>query len=284
MITTTAAIIGAGELGGAVAHALARRESVSRVLLVDAAEGVAQGKALDIQQAGAIEGFHTQLAGTHDATRVAGCAVCIVADHAGREPREWHDEEALAHLSQMAAFIGEAPLLFAGVQQAPLMLMLAREAGWPTARLIGSAVEALAAAVRAIVAMEARCSPAEVMLTVLGTPPAGFVVPWSEASIGGYALERVLTPVQLTRIEGRTARLWPPAPYTLALAAATVTEAIVRSSCRAFSGLTVLQGEFGVRGRVGAIPILLSNTGIIHARVPSLSTRERVLLETALGS
>lgn len=282
-MTTTAAIIGAGELGGAIAHALARRESVSRVLLVDAAGQVAPGKALDIQQAGAIEGFHTQLAGTDDATRAAGCSVCIVADRAGREPVEWQGEEGLAHLSRLAPFIADAPVVFAGVRQAPLMVLLAREAGWPPPRLIGSAAEALASAVRAIVAMEARCSPAEVMLTVLGTPPSGFVVPWSEASIGGYALERVLTPVQLSRIEARTARLWPPSPYTLALAAATVTEALVRSARRAFSALTVLQGEFGVRGRVGAVPVLLSSTGIVHTRVPSLSTRERVLLETALG-
>ena len=41
------------------------------------------------------------------------------------------------------------------------------------------------------------------MLTTLGTPPAGFVVPWSEASIGGYALDRMLSQVQLTRVEAR---------------------------------------------------------------------------------
>lgn len=282
-MTTTAAIIGAGELGGAIAHALARREAVSRVLLVDAAGRMAEGKALDIQQAGAIEGFHTQLAGTDDPSRIAGCSVCIVADRAGREPLEWRDDEGLAYLSALATFVDEAPLVFAGIRQAPLMLMLAREARWPAARMIGSAAEALVSAVRAIVAIEARCSPTEVMLTVLGTPPSGFVVPWSEASVGGYALERVLSPVQLTRIESRTAKLWPPAAYTLALAAAVMTEALVRSSRRALSALTVLQGEFGIRGRVGAMPVLLSGTGIVHTRVPSLSTRERVLLETALS-
>lgn len=282
-MTTTAAIIGAGELGGAIAHALARREAVSRVLLVDAAGRMAEGKALDIQQAGAIEGFHTQLAGTDDPSRIAGCSVCIVADRAGREPLEWRDDEGLAYLSALATFVDEAPLVFAGIRQAPLMLMLAREARWPAARMIGSAAEALVSAVRAIVAIEARCSPSEVMLTVLGTPPSGFVVPWSEASVSGYALDRVLSPVQLTRIESRTAKLWPPAAYTLALAAAVMTEALVRSSRRALSALTVLQGEFGIRGRVGAMPVLLSGTGIVHTRVPSLSTRERVLLETALS-
>jgi len=280
---TTATIIGAGELGGAIAHALARRESVSRVRLVDAAGGIAAGKALDIQQAGAIEGFHTQLDGTDDISRITGCTLCIVADRAGRDGGEWQGDDGFAYLSRLAPFIGDAPVLFAGVQQTSLIRLVAREGGWRRERLIGSASEALRSAVRAIVAMEARCSPAEVMLAVLGTPPSGFVVPWSEASIGGYALERVLTPVQLTRIEARTARLWPPASYTLALAAAAVTEAIVTSSRRAFSALTVLNGEFGVRDRVGAIPVLLSTSGVVHTRVPSLSPRERVQLETALG-
>ena len=108
-------------------------------------------------------------------------------------------------------------------------------------------------------------------------------MPWSEASIGGYALERVLTPVQLTRIQARAARLWPPGAYTLGMAAAFVVEAIIRGSRRAASVLTVLSGEFGIRDRVGALPVLLAPSGIVHTRVPSLSTRERVLVETALG-
>jgi malate/lactate dehydrogenase len=123
-----------------------------------------------------------------------------------------------------------------------------------------------------------------VQLTVLGAPPAGLVVPWSEASIGGYVLERVLSQVQLTRLEARVARLWPPGPYALGLAAARVVEALVTSSRRTRTVLAVLGGEFGVRGRVGALPALLSTTGIVHTRVPTLNTRERVQLETALGA
>jgi hypothetical protein len=48
--------------------------------------------------------------------------------------------------------------------------------------------------------------------------------------------------------------------------------------------LTVLGGEFGVRGRVGTLPALLAPTGIVHARVPTLNTRERVQLETILSA
>lgn len=223
---TTAAIIGAGDIGGAIAHALARRQSANRVWLIDAAGSAAAGKALDIQQSGAIEGFDTQLGGTTDVTRVIGCNVCIVADRFGAGSPEWQGDEAYAQIGRIIASIPGTPVVFAGAAQASLIAQLAREAGVQRNVLIGSAPEALVSAVRSIVALEARCSPTEVMLTVLGTPPAGFVIPWSEASIGGYGLEHVLSQVQLTRITARTARLWPPGPFALGQAAAGVASTL----------------------------------------------------------
>jgi malate dehydrogenase len=280
---TTAAIIGAGELGGAIAHALARRDSAARVVLVDPTGNVAAGKALDIRQSGAIDGFRTELDGTTDATRITACDVCIVADRAGQGSPEWQGDEGSTYLTQLLPFIQDAPIVFAGAAQASMILALARDARVPRTHLLGSAPEALASAVRAIVAMEARCSPTEVMLTVLGTPPEGFVVPWTEASIGGYALEQVLTQVELARVNARAARLWPPGPFALGQAAACVAHGILHSGRRAYSVLTVLDGEFNTRGRVGALPALLSATGIVHTRVPALTTRERVQLETSLS-
>jgi malate dehydrogenase len=280
---STVCIVGAGELGGAIADALARGERVPRVLLVDAAGNVAAGKALDIQQSGAVKGFHTHLDGTDDVTRVAGCSVCVVAD-ASQPASEWQGDDGLTMLTPLLRYVGDAPIVFAGAMQAGLLESVGRESKVRRERLIGSAPEALAAAITAVVAMEAGCSPAEVRLTVLGSPPGGFVIPWSEACIGGFALERVLTQVQLNRLASRAASLWPPGPYTLGLAAARVTEALVTSSRRAFSVLTMLAGEFGVRNRVGSLPALLSTSGIVHTRVPTLSTRERVQLETALGA
>jgi malate/lactate dehydrogenase len=131
------------------------------------------------------------------------------------------------------------------------------------------------------------------MLAVLGvaaeaspsTPlrASGFVIPWSDASIAGYALERTLTAAQVARIEARAAKLWPPGPFTLGLAAARVAEGIVSSARTRFSVLTLLGGEFGARNRIGALPVLLNRRGIASVREPALNTRERVLVETALG-
>ena len=65
--------------------------------------------------------------------------------------------------------------------------------------------------------------------------------------------------------------------------ASRVVEALVTSARRAFSVLTVLDGEFGVRNRVGAVPCLLAPSGIVHVRLPILNPRERVQLESVLG-
>jgi malate/lactate dehydrogenase len=130
--------------------------------------------------------------------------------------------------------------------------------------------------------MEARCSPADVSVAVLGTPPDAFVIPWSEASIGGYALERTISQVQLRRLEARTARLWPPGPYALGAAAARVVEGMLEAARRSYNILTVLEGEFGVRDRVAAVPALLGPHGVADVRTPLLNRREQVQLDTAL--
>jgi malate dehydrogenase len=271
------AIIGAGDLGGATAQALASRDRVGRLLLIDAAAGAAAGKALDLRQAGAIDRSHTALEGTDDLSRVTGCHVCVVADRFASGSPEWQGEEALALLGRLNPYLGAMPVVFAGAVQSDLVAAAARELGIPPGRLIGSAPEGFAAAARGIVAMEARCSARDVSLTVLGAPPR-LMVPWSEASIGGYALERTLDQVQLNRLEGRLPSLWPPGPYTLGLAAGRVTEAILESSRSAVAVLTMLNGEFGVTNRIGTVPALLSSSGIVHTRTPALNTRERVML------
>jgi malate dehydrogenase len=279
---TTVAIVGAGDVAGAAAQALASRDTASHVLIVDANRGVAAGKALDIQQSAAVDGFHTTLHGTSDESRLTECDVCVIADRFGAAG-EWRGDEGLSMLVRLASHLGDSPIVFAGASQLDLLSSVAAETGIRRTRLIGSSPEALVSAITAIVSMEAGCSPREVLLTVLGAPPAGFVVPWGEASIGGYAMLRVLSQVQLGRIEARAARLWPPGPYALGAAAARIVTAILSNSRQSFSVLTPLGGEFGVKGRAGALPARLGAPGIVETRVPELDARQQVRLQVALG-
>jgi malate dehydrogenase len=279
---STVAIVGAGHVAGATAHALAMSDRVGRLLLVDDAASAARGKALDIRQSGAISQFRTRLEGTDDLTSVTGCDVCVIADRfeAGGE---WSGDEGLAMIKRLLPYVGKTPLVFAGASQGGLIAFAATEAGIDRRRLIGSAPEALISSVVAITALEAGCSPREVMLTVLGAPPSSFVVPWSEGSIGGYPLHAMLSQVALARVEARLRHLWPPGPYVLGAAAARITSAIVSSSRQSFSLLTQLRGEFAVRDRPGILPARLATGGIVQTRVPELTTRERVQLQAALG-
>jgi malate dehydrogenase len=278
---STVAVFGAGDIGAACAQALASRDCARRILLIDSAASGAAGKALDIQQAGPIAGFHTRLEATADETRAIGCAVVVVADRLAAGSPEWQGEEALALVRRVAAS-SDVPIVFAGAARATLMRSASQELRIAARRLIGSASEAFSSAVSAIVAMEARCSPADVSVAVLGAPPDAFVIPWSEASIGGYALERTVTQVQLRRLEARAARLWPPGPYALGAATAHVVEGLLDAARRSFSVLTVLEGEFGVRNQVAAVPALLAPHGVAHIRTPLLNRREQVQLDTAL--
>jgi malate dehydrogenase len=280
---TTVAVFGAGDIGAACAQALASRDRVRGVVLIDSAASAAAGKALDIQQAGAIAGFHTRLDATADETRAIGCAALVIADRFAGGSCEWQGEDALALLKRVAGS-SEAPIVFAGAEQAALMRAASQELRIAARRLIGSASEAFSAAISAIVAMEARCSPADVSVAVLGAAPDAFVIPWSEASIAGYALERTVAQVQLRRIEARAARLWPPGPFALGAAAAQVVEGMLDAARRSYSVLTILDGEFGVRNRVAAVPALLSPHGVAQIRTPLLNRREQVQLDTALGA
>lgn len=279
---STVAIVGAGHVAGATAHALAMSDRVGRLLLVDDAASAARGKALDIRQSGAISKFHTRLEGTDDLSSVTGCDVCVIADRFGAGG-EWSGDEGLATIKRLLPYVGKTPLVFAGASQGGLIAFAATEAGIDRRRLIGSAPEALVSSVVAITALEAGCSPREVMLTVLGAPPSSFVVPWSEGSIGGYPLQAMLSQVAQARVERRLGHLWPPGPYVLGAAAARITSALVSSSRQSFSVLTQLRGEFAVRDRPGILPARLAAGGIVQTRVPELTTRERVQLQAALG-
>jgi malate/lactate dehydrogenase len=275
---TTAAVLGAGALGGAVAQALAAREAVDRVLLIDPNGSAAAGKALDLLQACAITGTHSRLQGSSDAARAAGCDVVVVADAFGSSDEAPHG----AHLAALGNINRTAPVVFAGATHAPLLRTMASDSDTGSTRAMGSSPEALISAVRAIVALEARCAPAELTLAVLGVPPDGFVVPWSDATIRGGSLHAILSPGQIARLDARIARLWPLDAYALGAAAAVVVEGALRSARRAFNVLAWLEGEYGMRSGIGTVQAWLSPAGIVRRTIPALSARERTLLESAL--
>ena len=120
-------------------------------------------------------------------------------------------------------------------------------------------------------------------MTVVGRPPGQIIVPWEDASIGGRRDSEVLTPPALTRLDNRLARMWPPGPFTLASAATRLLKAAATRSRLAISAFVAVTREEGERGTVGMLPVILHSEGVAAVLAPTLSTRDRVRLETALG-
>ncbi len=279
---STVAILGGGDLGGALAHALARRARVRAIRLIDPMGGVAAGKALDILQSGPIEQYQTRLSGSADVSEAIGAAAIVVCDRVGQPPVEWQGDAALSLLRPLARAGAPPPLVFAGVGQRELMFQAATELGWPRQRMAGAAPESLAASLRAMVAVEADCSPQDVSIAIAGVPGVHLVVSWNDATIAGQPLTRVLPPVSLARLDARAARLWPPGPYVLAAAAARLVEAFVVESRHRFTAFAVLDGELGVRRQVAAVPVTVKH-GAVRVLEPTLGPRERVAFDTALA-
>lgn len=280
----TVAIIGAGDIGGALARELAALDIVSRIVIVDDLANVAAGKALDVAQSGPVDGYHTALAGTNDLAAVVGAAAIVIADRAAQPANEWQDDAGLAVLKRIAGLNQKAFIVCAGAKQASIIEKGVNEAGVPRLRVFGSAAEALRSAVIAITAAEANAAPSDIALSVLGRPPQHVIVPWDEASIGGRCATNVLSAAQLARLDARVARLWPPGPYALASAATRLMQTAITRSPRVHAAQVAVTREEGTAGRSAMMPVTLQPSGIASLVEPSLSARDRVRFETTMAA
>ena len=275
------AIIGAGEIGGAVARALASRSRIDAIRLIDDQKSVAAGKALDLLQSGPISGSDTRIEGAADLAAVSGAAAIVLADGAAG-PLDGEQGLALLRRLSQGAYLDGAVLVCASAAHGALMQRAFDELGLPRRRVIGSAPEALAATGRMLAAVDARAASNQVALTVIGKPER-FLIPWTDASIAGLAAASMLSPPQLRQIERRLHGLWPPRAGALGTAAALFCEAVDGgSSRRVFSAFVSLDRENGTRAPVCAWPVSIGAGGLERVTRPSLSPRDQLVVDEVL--
>ena len=270
------AILGAGEVGGALAGALARRAREGAIRLIDGAADVAAGKALDIQQAGPVEGFDTRLTASSDPRDAAGAAVVVIADPIGAV-----GDDPLTLAAELARVDRDTVIVCALASHRSLVERAVAERGVPRVRIVGSAPLAYVSGVRALTAATLDAAPKDVSLLLLGRPPERTVIVWSAATLGGQRLEDAATAAQLSSLRQRIPALWPPGPYALASAAASVTAAVLNRWRRQLTCFVTLDGELGLRGRACALPVELGPAGIRRVILPAITAQERLALENA---
>ena len=278
----TAVILGAGDIGGALARQLAAIDVVNRIVIVDDLANVAAGKALDVAQSAPVDRYHTVMSGTADVAAVVGAVAVIIADGAANPATEWKDEGGLALVKRVAGLNQRAPIICAGTSQSSLVERGVNELGISRMRLFGSAPEALRSAITAIVSLEAGAAPQDISLSVLGRPAQQIIVPWDEASIAGRSATEVLSAAQLARLDARIARLWPPGPYALGGAAARLVRTALTRAPRVHAALVAVTRDEGSPGRSAMMPVTLEPAGIATLVAPALSSRDRVRFETTM--
>ncbi len=274
------AIIGAGALGGALAHLLARRNAAATIRIVDDHGRAAEGQALDIMEAAPIEQFASRVTGSASLAAAGGADVVVVADRFGGT--EWQGDEGLALLTRLLELAPSSIILCAGASQRDLVDRGVRELHIDRRRVIGSAPEALASGARALIALALNRSPGDVAVTVLGNPPAHIVVPWNDASVGGDRLTNVIDDAGRRRLAARIAAMWPPGPLALAAVAGKAVDAMLGGTRTAQSAFVGPETAGGERMRTAALPVTLGPDGVDQILVPKLSVADQVALDTAI--
>lgn len=262
-----------------MADTLVRRARVREVRLIDEAAEVATGKALDIRQSGPVHGSDTRISGVGDVLAAAGTDVIVIAD--SHEGGEWEGDRGLTLVRQLMTAGATAPLVFACPRQTWLMEAAAREIQVAPDRIVGTAAAALTGAVRGLVALEVNGSGADVALVVAGRPPS-FVVAWSSATIGGSLLAEAVPAHRLLAISQQLRGLWPTGPYAIAAATAPVVEGLLTGTRSFVPAMTIVDSDWGVRGRAALLPLSLGHGRVLARHTPSLSARERVELVNAI--
>ncbi|HET9812113.1 MAG TPA: malate dehydrogenase [Sphingomicrobium sp.] len=276
------ALIGAGMIGGTLAHLAAMRE-MGDVVLFDIVEGVPEGKALDIAQAGPVDDFDAKLKGTSDYADIAGADVCIVTAGVPRKPGMSRDDLLGINLKVMKA-VGEglrkhAPNAFVICITNPLdaMVWALREfSGLPHNMVVGMAGVLDSARFRHFLADELGVSVEDVTAFVLGghgdtmvpvveySTVAGIPIP-DLVKMGWTTQERIDAIVKRTRGGGgeivallKTGSAY----YAPATSAIAMAESFLKDKKRVLPAAAHLTGQYGVDDLYVGVPVVLGAGGV----------------------
>ncbi len=297
MSTKKITVVGAGHVGATCAQLAAMKELAREVILVDIAEGIPQGKALDQWESAPIEGFDTRVIGANDYERSAGSDIFIVTAGIARKPGMSRDDLLKTNANVIRSVANEikrvAPDAVVIMVTNPLdvMAQVALETtGFPRERVIGMAGVLDTARYRSFIALELDVSIEDIQALVLGGHGDTMVPLASYTSVSGIPLTQLLAQDRIDALVERTRKgggeivaylKTGSAYYAPAAAAVQMAEAIVKDKRRILPCAAWLQGEYGMRDLFLGVPCLLGENGLEKVIEVELSDEERQALETS---
>ncbi len=290
------ALIGAGMIGGTLAH-LAALKGLGDVVLFDVIEGLPQGKALDLLEGGPIEGFDVRLAGTNDYADIRGADVCIVTAGVPRKPGMSRDD-LLGINAKIVGTVADnikahAPKAFVIVLTNPLdamVTLMKQRTGFQKQQVVGMAGVLDSSRYRSFLAAELRVSVTNVQAMVLGGHGDDMVPIRSHTTVGGIPVASLLSADKLEKIEQRTRQaggeivallktgsaFYSPASAAIQMADAYLNDRRAILPCAAW-----LEGEYGLRGLYVGVPVQIGAGGVERVIEIALGPEEKKALETS---
>jgi malate dehydrogenase len=270
-------VVGAGFVGSTCAHWIAAKQ-LADVVLIDIFEGVAKGKALDLAQAGPVEGYDVSITGSSDYADAANSDVVILTSGAPRKPGMTREDLVAVNADITAqnieAIKATSPNAFLIVVSNPMdtMTTLAHKlSGFPKERVMGQGGVLDAARYRTFVAREIGCSVEDVHAMLMGGHGDEMVPLPRFTTVSGIPVTEFISPERLQEIVDRTkqggaeiVKLLEKGSAYYAPSAATVAmvESILLDKKRVMPVAALCEGEYGVNGIYFGVPVVLGAGGI----------------------
>ncbi len=288
-------VVGAGNVGATCAQELARRDYCD-VALVDIKEGLADGKALDIDQAAAVLGYEPRVTGSTEYEITAGSDVVVITAGVPRTGDMSRDdlvatnEKIVGSVTQQV--IGQSPDAILIIVSNPLdaMCHVAKNvSGWPKNRVFGMAGILDTARFATFIAWQTGASVKDVTAMVLGGHGDQMVSVVSATTVGGVPLRKLVPEDEIQQLVERTAKgggelvklLGTSAWYAPGAAAAQMVDAIMLDEKRVLPCTAYLEGEYGIDDLYMGVPVKLGAEGIEQIIELDLSDEEREQLRAS---
>ena len=291
-------VVVAGNVGGTVAQRLVERHY--DVALVDIVEGIPQGKALDLTQAGPVCGYDSTIVGTNGYEETAGSDLAVITSGIARKPGMSRDELLATNARIVQGVVREicrrSPQTILLIVTNPLDVMVhvaQRVSGFPKARVLGMAGVLDSARLRAFVAAELKVPPRDVEAMVLGGHGDSMVPLLRYTTVKGRPIAELLPKDRLEALIKRTREGGAEivnllkagsAYYAPSASVVEMVEAILKDQKKVLPCAVLCEGEYGLRDVIVGVPVKLGRTGAEQIVEYDLAPEERAALSQSAAA
>ncbi len=286
-------VVGAGNVGATTAQYIVERE-LADVVLTDVIEGLPQGKALDLLQAGPVHGYDCRLTGANSYADTTGSDIVVITAGLARKPGMSRDDllfknaEIVTGVVQEIARLSPEAILIVVTNPLDAMAQLAwKTSCFPKQRVLGMAGILDSARFRAFIAQELDVSVENVTAFVLGGHGDTMVPLPRYSTVAGIPITELLPKERVEALVQRTANGGAEivsllkagsAFYAPGASAAEMVEAILRDKKKVLPCTTYLEGEYGIHGLFVGVPVKLGRRGVEQIIQITLTAEEQAAL------